>query len=430
MIFGNYFLVMKRTSVLLFSILVYQFLSAQVPADSILEKDIQATIQFLASDSLMGRGNGSAGIIKAADYIGEKYKSSGLQPLPGQPGFFIPFKLINEKKTKPSAILEWNATVLEPARFLYLRQQPGHHQQLTLSDFTIIELDSCINESILSEYKRMNGNILLWTRKRQPETSQFLPPIIKMPAGGIHQDFLIVCADQKPDSLTLSAVPGYYQKTGYNVVGLLPGKSKSEEVVVFSAHYDHVGTIAGTNVKDSIMNGANDDASGTTAVLALAEYFAMRGDNERTLMFCAFAGEELGLVGSRNFMQYINAEKIVANINIEMIGVPQFGKNTIFITGSKESDLPSILYKGLKSAGLKVKNEHSPEKMLYQRSDNYSFAMLGVPAHTIMSSDDDDECYHKECDEFKRINIGHMTGVIRGIALAAVEIINGKSKLK
>ncbi|HRF19915.1 MAG TPA: M28 family peptidase, partial [Chitinophagaceae bacterium] len=75
------------------------------------------------------------------------------------------------------------------------------------------------------------------------------------------------------------------------------GRTKADEVLVFSAHYDHMGIING-NSKDSIMNGANDDASGTTAMLALAEYFAMRGDNERTLLFCAFAGEEFGLVGS------------------------------------------------------------------------------------------------------------------------------------
>jgi aminopeptidase YwaD len=421
---------MKLSWLLFFSLLIYTTLSSQVPVDSILEKDVQADIRYLASDSLMGRGNGSAGIIKAANYIGEKFKAAGLQPLPGQVGYYIPFNLINEKKQKPPAILEWNDEVMEPASYRYFRQQPGHHPQLSLSDFIIIESDTCITENILSAYKNYSGNILIWTKKRQSDTSQLLPQVIKMPAGGIHQDFLLVYADKKPDSLTLSAMPGYYQKTGYNVAGMLPGRSKADEVVVFSAHYDHVGTIVGTNIKDSIMNGANDDASGTTAVLALAEYYAMRADNERTIMFCAFAGEELGLVGSRNFMQYINAEKIVANINIEMIGVPQFGKNAVFITGYNESYLPKLLYKGFKAFGIKIKAEPDPEKLLYRRSDNYSFSLLGVPAHTIMSSDDEDDCYHKECDEIKRINIAHMTNVIRGIASAAEDIISGKVKVK
>lgn len=420
---------MKRIRFLLFSLLIQTVLPAQVPVDSILEKDIQATIQFLASDALMGRANGSAGIIKAATFIGEKYKAAGLQPLPGQAGYYIPFSLMTKNKKTTSAILEWNDGVLEPARFLYLRQQPGHHAPLSLADFTVIELDNCITEDILSNYSTQSGNFLLWTSKRQPDSSQFLPSVIRMPAGGIHQDFLIVCADKQPDSLTLSAVPGYYNNTGYNVVGLLPGKTKADEVLVFSAHYDHVG-IASGNSKDSIMNGANDDASGTTAVLALAEYYAMRGDNERTLLFCAFAGEEFGLVGSKDFIRHIKPEKIVANINIEMIGIPQYGKNSIFITGANESYLPKLLYKGFKTAGVKVKAEPAADKMLYMRSDNYAFVQTGIPAHTIMSSDDDDKCYHRPCDEYNRIDIAHLTKVIRGIAKAAEEIIKGEVKVK
>ena len=420
---------MKPIRFLLFSLLIQTLLPAQVPVDSILEKDVKAAIQFLASDELMGRANGSDGIIKAATFIGEKFRAAGLQPLPGQAAYYIPFSLTTKNKKTPPAILEWNDGVLEPARFLYLRQQPGHHAPLSLADFTVIELDNCITEDILSNYATQSGNFLLWTSKRQPDSSQFLPAVIKMPAGGLRQDFLIVCTDKKPDSLTLSVVPGYYSNTGYNIVGLLPGRTKADEVLVFSAHYDHMGIING-NSKDSIMNGANDDASGTTALLALAEYFAMRGDNERTLLFCAFAGEEFGLVGSRDFIRHIKPEKIVANINIEMIGIPQYGKNSIFITGANESYLPKLLYKGFKAAGVKVKAEPDTDKMLYMRSDNYAFAQAGVPAHTIMSSDDDDRCYHKPCDEYDRIDIAHLTKVIRGIAKAAEEIIKGEVKVK
>ncbi|HRF19914.1 MAG TPA: M28 family peptidase, partial [Chitinophagaceae bacterium] len=78
----------------------------------------------------------------------------------------------------------------------------------------------------------------------------------------------------------------------------------------------------------------------------------------------------------------------------------------------------------------KVKAEPDTDKMLYMRSDNYAFAQAGVPAHTIMSSDDDDRCYHKPCDEYDRIDIAHLTKVIRGIAKAAEEIIKGEVKVK
>ncbi len=109
-----------------------------------------------------------------------------------------------------------------------------------------------------------------------------------------------------------------------------------------------------------------------------------------------------------------------------MIGIPQYGKNSIFITGANESYLPKLLYKGFKAAGVKVKAEPDTDKMLYMRSDNYAFAQAGVPAHTIMSSDDDDRCYHRPCDEYDRIDIAHLAKVIRGIAMAVEDIIAGK----
>ena len=92
----------------------------------------------------------------------------------------------------------------------------------------------------------------------------------------------------------------------YNIVGMLPGKSKPGELILFSAHYDHEGVFDRGKKKDSILNGANDNASGTTALLMLAKYFAQKNDNERTILFCAFAGEELGLLGSKDFVNHVD----------------------------------------------------------------------------------------------------------------------------
>ena len=197
-------------------------------------------------------------------------------------------------------------------------------------------------------------------------------------------------------------------------------------MILFSAHYDHEGVFNRGKRKDSILNGANDNASGVTALLLLAKYFAQKNDNERTILFCAFAGEELGLLGSKDFVNNIDSTSIVAGINIEMIGIPQYGKNNIFITGYDRSSLPKILEKQLASTPVKVKAGPSEEKELFRRSDNFPFVEKGVPAHSIMSSDDDDKCYHQPCDEVKRINIPHMTAVIKAIAVSAETLINGK----
>ena len=211
---------------------------------------------------------------------------------------------------------------------------------------------------------------------------------------------------------------------------MLPGRSKPNEIILLSAHYDHEGVFRRGRKKDSIMNGANDNASGTTALLALANYFAKRHDNERTILFCAFSGEELGLLGSKNFVEENETGSIIAGINIEMIAIPQYGKNDVFITGFYESELPAMLKKNLEKTNVKVKDGPSEEKQLFRRSDNFSFVKEGVPAHSIMSSDDDDKCYHQPCDELDRVDIPHMTTVIQAIAEAAGPLIRGEQTPK
>ncbi len=212
-------------------------------------------------------------------------------------------------------------------------------------------------------------------------------------------------------------------KVLYNVVGVLPGKSKSDEIIIFSAHYDHVGDES----FEQIFNGANDNASGTAAVLMLANYFSIRHDNERTIVFCLFAGEELGLLGSSAFVKKIaDPDKIKAVINIEMIGSTNYtGKNGFFVTGSDYSDVAAILKKNLTGEKVKLRSEGADVKGLYYRSDNYPFAKNGIPAHTIMCSDDKDPCYHKPCDDAKYIDIKNMTRITKAIAKGSATLISG-----
>ena len=114
----------------------------------------------------------------------------------------------------------------------------------------------------------------------------------------------------------------------FNIIGFLEGNEKKDEIVVISAHYDHLG-MKSTGFGDLIFNGANDNATGVAAVLALAEYFKSKNNNSRSILFIAFTAEEMGLVGSNYFGKTISAESIVAGINIEMIGKESpFGPNT------------------------------------------------------------------------------------------------------
>ncbi len=226
--------------------------------------------------------------------------------------------------------------------------------------------------------------------------------------------------------------PFVYERDGTshtlnNIIGILPGKSKKDEYVIFSAHYDHIGIIP-TLGKDSIANGADDDASGVTAVIELAKYFSKKNDNERTLIFIAFTAEELGGIGSKHFTSEIDPEKVVAMFNIEMIGKhSKFGKNNAFITGYQYSDFGKILKKNLKGSDFKFYPDPYPDQNLFYRSDNASLAEVGVPAHTISSAQiDKDKLYHTVEDEIETLDVENIASIIKAIAISSQSIINGK----
>jgi Zn-dependent M28 family amino/carboxypeptidase len=216
--------------------------------------------------------------------------------------------------------------------------------------------------------------------------------------------------------------------TAFNVIGILEGKSRKDEYVVVSGHYDHLGIRKREGQLDSIYNGADDDASVTTAVLALAEYFKKKGNNERTIIFVAFTGEEMGLLGSRHFGKDVDASKFVAGINIEMIGKDsEFGSKTAWLTGFDRSDFGKIIQKNLEGTGYVLHPDPYDKQNLFFRSDNASLARLGIPSHTFSTVPlPTDKHYHKASDEATTLKVEVVTETIRAIALGTESIINGK----
>jgi Zn-dependent M28 family amino/carboxypeptidase len=213
-----------------------------------------------------------------------------------------------------------------------------------------------------------------------------------------------------------------------NVVGILPGKSRKEEYVIFSGHYDHLGIGKANAAGDSIYNGANDDAAGTTAVIMLANYFAKQKNNERTIIFAAFTAEESGGFGSTYFSQQFNPDQVMAMFNIEMIGTEsKWGKNSAFITGYEKTDMGKILEKNLEGSGFKFYPDPYPTQQLFYRSDNATLARLGVPAHTISTSKmDSEKFYHTQEDEIETLDMKNMAAIIRAIAISSTSIVAGK----
>ena len=213
----------------------------------------------------------------------------------------------------------------------------------------------------------------------------------------------------------------------FNVIGFLEGNEKKDEIVVISAHYDHLG-MKSSGAGDLIFNGANDNATGVAAVLALAEYFKSKNNNSRSILFIAFTAEEMGLVGSNYFGKTISPESIVAGINIEMIGKESpFGPNTAWLTGFQRSNFGKIIQKNLSSSKFKIYPDPFISYRLFFRSDNASFARLGIPAHTFSTSPmDKDLDYHKVTDEASTLNMKTITQTIKAIAIGTKSIIAGE----
>ena len=230
---------------------------------------------------------------------------------------------------------------------------------------------------------------------------------------------------------TFNDLPSYRQNFRknemdlFNIIGVLEGKSKKDEFVVISAHFDHLGIKS--SGEDKIYNGADDDASGVSAVLALAEYFKNIASNERTIVFVTFTGEEQGMYGSTYFGTQINAKDYVAGINIEMIGKEsKFGPKTAWLTGFKRSDFGKIIQKNLENTAYKLYPDPYIGYNLFFRSDNASMAKLGIPAHTFSTGPlDNDKHYHQVSDEAETLNITTITETIKAIAKGTKSIIDG-----
>lgn len=173
-----------------------------------------------------------------------------------------------------------------------------------------------------------------------------------------------------------------------NVVGILPGSVKPDEVVLYSAHWDHLGRCDAVN-GDDICNGAVDNASGIGGLVALAEAHAKAGPAKRSLVFLAVTAEESGLLGSKFYAEnpVYPLAKTVGGVNMDSLNV--IGKTKDFvIAGAGKSELEDLVKPFVAAEGRVIVPEARPEAGGYYRSDHFSFAKLGVPMLYGESGDD------------------------------------------
>ncbi|WP_345953750.1 M20/M25/M40 family metallo-hydrolase [Mucilaginibacter sp. PAMB04168] len=399
------------------------------------QKDVERIIKTLSADDMQGRGTFTPGIDKAATFIESEFKKAGLQPLTGLTSYrqgFTAYRtsaVQKQVKLDGQMVPEANVVVIAGANFDWNNNTDVQVARITAE------------QNFQQEYRtyiRSGKKTLLIIDPKFGETFGFLKERfnsnvnMQAPAGTGTQQVVMVLGIY--DNVKLFEV-NYKTKTDnpslFNVAGMIPGKSKPNEYVVFSGHYDHLGIIKPME-GDSIANGADDDASGTTAMISLAKYYKKLNNNERTLIFVAFTAEEIGGFGSQYFSKQLDPEKTVAMFNIEMIGkTSKFGQNTAFITGYERSDFGEILQRNLQGTAFTFHPDPYPQQNLFYRSDNATLARLGVPAHTISTDQiDTDKLYHSVDDEFSSLDAANITATIRAIALSSRSIVAGKDTPK
>ena len=398
--------------------------------------EVERILKALSSDEMEGRAVFTPGIERAAGFIEQEFRDIGLLPLNGETSFRqsfsktrispgVPVATINGRKISSSKLI-----VLSNRRSLHWDQGSGVEVQVIKA-----------GQSFISRYKAIVGSgrsalvfvdprfANAFRRVRQYAMRERL--IEGSEADSTAEAVFILGSAPTLRKYAVSFSNEMESSPLFNVAGVIPGKSRSDEYVIFSAHYDHLGIIEPLK-GDSIANGADDDASGVTAVISLASYFKRLAANERTLIFVAFTAEETGLVGSKYFASKIKPEAVVAMINVEMIGrKSKFGRNSAFITGYERSDFAEILQKNLRGKGFQFHADPYPGQGLFYRSDNASLASTGVPAHTISTVQiDKDDFYHSVDDEFGNLNIETLRTVIKAVAAGTESIITGEDTPK
>jgi hypothetical protein len=426
----------------------------RVTSGPILEKNIRAELSFLASDALQGRGSGTGYERIAAEYIGSQFRQFGLEPggdadASGGKGFVQRVPLEASKFTAPPAFTvtagnnthKWEFGRDFLVSFLRAPRITGELQVIEPSGtpakgaIVVAKLPATADQQQRQELIRTarfaeavavvipESEANRKTREAGDARLPTLPGRISGD-GRSEAQFAVISLRQDAWDTIVGLPAGARAEFGgaveqseagatWNAVGVLRGSDPSGEAIMLSAHLDHLG-VNDSLTGDKIFNGADDDASGSVAVMEMARVLAGGRKPRRTIYFICFGSEERGGYGARYFIANspVPLEKIVADFNFEMLGRPdaKVAPGTLWLTGFERSTLgPELVRQG---AAL-VADPH-PEQNFFQRSDNYTLAVRGVIAHTVSSFGLHAD-YHRPSDDLSKIDFPFMTRSINSL---------------
>lgn len=394
----------------------------------ITESNVGRIIKVLSSDDMRGRHTFSPDDIeKAAAFIENEFKDIGLSYLEGLDSYQQKFNVYAISTDSSHLII--NGENIDSNKYFTLPDTKLIKWEKEDVSFKEIGKEDNFRQSYSALSNSESPTVVMVNKTHKQSFNRYLSFFSKTSRKlelGNGANVLFVLSNKKVDSFELFVENKIDTLEIANVAGKIDGKRK-DEVVLFSAHYDHIGIVSSAS-GDSIANGANDDASGVSGVIELARHYKSVEQPERTLIFVTFTGEEVGGYGSRYFSQQLHPDNIVAMFNLEMIGKPAVeGPNTAWITGFEKSDFGEILQKSAKGTGFEFYPDPYPKQNLFYRSDNATLARLGVPAHTISTTPIDvDPDYHQVTDEFETLDITHTTNTIKAVSRAARIIISGE----
>jgi len=412
----------KLSTTLLFLLFTQTLLASNISFEQV-SKDIH----ILADDKMEGRKVFGAGVDKAAKYIAQRFQDIGLKPLKNEKNFLQTFEIFQVTPQQYQVMIDGQSLSEENilAFTTYENLDWTLDKKIKLK---VISADTDIRQS-LAQVNQETDNLLVLVNSAHAAMFQrlkkhFSKGLTKFKVNQGPSAVFLLTDKEQLNAASISIKTSIEAKKLTNVVGVLPGKELTDEYVLFSAHYDHVGIDENLD-GDQIFNGADDDASGTTAVLNLAQYLAKKNAHQRSLIFTAFTAEEIGGFGSQYFSAQVNPDSIAAMINIEMIGKPsKFGHGKLWMTGYERSNLAELLNNNLKDA--QIYPDPYPKYNLFYRSDNATLARLGVPAHSFSSSQIDiDKHYHQVSDDVSTLDIQSMHQVIESLAEAVDGLVKG-----
>ncbi len=440
-------------------------------------------MQYIASDQLKGRKTGEPGNQAAAQYIAEQFKQTGVQQVPGMQNYYqnIPFQKFipptsgsltlagNQYNVGTDLLILDGGKIQNKAVAVYADfgwidagQQIDDYKDLDVKGkYVIVQgglphggtpvevFDAMPKKRAFAKSRGALGIIEIYNLSypwnffrnyfakerlevmdKVTENASLFHAWIQLPSG-LNKPNFVKGRLFEMDLQTSGAVTS--EVDAVNVIGWIPGKNKklADQYILLSAHFDHVGLNAGQPVQgDTIWNGARDNAWGTVGILAAARFFT-KYPPERSVLLAGLNGEEMGLLGSKYLASHpvLPWNKVIFNLNSDGAGysdttiVSVFGLNRV---GAADEINQSCLTFGLTAFG-----DPAPEQGLFDRSDNVSFAQLGIPAPTFASGFKAFDAavfkyYHQSIDNPDNISYGYLHRFTKAFILSAYQIANKK----